>query len=205
VLQWNPAAQRLHGVAEPMVDPPLAKVLELMSRFELSTREGKVLAAHEWPMRRLLRGEVVRDLELRIRRVDIAWERVFSYGGARATDRSGDALAFLTVIDITGREQNAAALRASEERYRRIVETTQEGVWQIDAQGITTFVNRAHGADARLPRRRDAGCGRSLISWTMPAAPSLHTEEHGSERPVAAWPSSTTSASCAGTAATCGR
>jgi len=141
VLQWNPAAQRLHGVTEPMIDPPLAKVLELMSRFELSTREGKVLAAHEWPMRRLLRGEVVRDLELRIRRVDIAWERVFSYGGARATDRSGDALAFLTVIDITGREQAAAALRASEERYRRIVETTQEGIWQIDAQGVTTFVN----------------------------------------------------------------
>jgi PAS domain S-box-containing protein len=32
-------------------------------------------------------------------------------------------------------------LRASEERYRRIVETTLEGVWQLDSDGVTTFVN----------------------------------------------------------------
>src|SRR5262245_13483272 len=32
-------------------------------------------------------------------------------------------------------------LRASEERYRRIVETTLEGVWQLDVDGVTTFVN----------------------------------------------------------------
>ena len=32
-------------------------------------------------------------------------------------------------------------LRASEERYRRIVETTLEGVWQLDGEGVTTFVN----------------------------------------------------------------
>jgi two-component system cell cycle sensor histidine kinase/response regulator CckA len=34
------------------------------------------------------------------------------------------------------------ALRASEERYRRIVETTNQGVWMIDATSKTTFMNR---------------------------------------------------------------
>lgn len=34
------------------------------------------------------------------------------------------------------------ALRVSEERYRRIVETTSEGVWIIDADQRTTFMNR---------------------------------------------------------------
>ena len=34
------------------------------------------------------------------------------------------------------------ALRASEERYRRIVETTNEGVWLTDAAHKTTFMNR---------------------------------------------------------------
>jgi two-component system cell cycle sensor histidine kinase/response regulator CckA len=34
------------------------------------------------------------------------------------------------------------ALRQSEERYRRIVETTREGVWMIDAAHQTTFMNR---------------------------------------------------------------
>jgi PAS domain S-box-containing protein len=34
------------------------------------------------------------------------------------------------------------ALRASEERYRNIVETTNEGMWLIDANNKTTFMNR---------------------------------------------------------------
>jgi two-component system, cell cycle sensor histidine kinase and response regulator CckA len=34
-----------------------------------------------------------------------------------------------------------AALRASEERYRQIVETANEGIWTTDANSITTFMN----------------------------------------------------------------
>lgn len=33
------------------------------------------------------------------------------------------------------------ALRESEDRYRRMLETANEGVWVIDAKGITSFVN----------------------------------------------------------------
>lgn len=35
-----------------------------------------------------------------------------------------------------------AALRASEKRYRKMVETAQEGIWLLDAQLQTTFVNQ---------------------------------------------------------------
>ncbi|TAK35027.1 MAG: diguanylate cyclase [Chloroflexota bacterium] len=38
-------------------------------------------------------------------------------------------------------EQTAEALRAGEEHYRRIVETANEGVWVIDAESKTVFVN----------------------------------------------------------------
>jgi two-component system cell cycle sensor histidine kinase/response regulator CckA len=34
------------------------------------------------------------------------------------------------------------ALRESEERYRRIVETSNEGIWTVDTESTTTFVNR---------------------------------------------------------------
>ena len=36
--------------------------------------------------------------------------------------------------------QAQEALRQSEERYRRIVETTHEGIWMADLQGVTTYV-----------------------------------------------------------------
>jgi PAS domain S-box-containing protein len=43
--------------------------------------------------------------------------------------------------DITQRVQQQQALQRSEERYRRIVQTAEEGIWVIDAANITTFVN----------------------------------------------------------------
>jgi two-component system, cell cycle sensor histidine kinase and response regulator CckA len=53
-------------------------------------------------------------------------------------------------IERAAREQESAlarrvaeaALRESEARYRRIIETTSEGVWVLDRAGATVFVNR---------------------------------------------------------------
>ncbi|PKL82293.1 MAG: hypothetical protein CVV24_10885 [Ignavibacteriae bacterium HGW-Ignavibacteriae-3] len=44
--------------------------------------------------------------------------------------------------DITERILAERALRASEKKYRQIVETAQEGIWIIDAENKTTFVNK---------------------------------------------------------------
>lgn len=38
-------------------------------------------------------------------------------------------------------QQSESALFASEERFRRLVETAEEGVWVVDRAGLTTFVN----------------------------------------------------------------
>ena len=43
--------------------------------------------------------------------------------------------------DITRRKALEKELRASEQRYRRIVQTAEEGIWTIDAQSRTTYVN----------------------------------------------------------------
>jgi diguanylate cyclase (GGDEF)-like protein/PAS domain S-box-containing protein len=44
--------------------------------------------------------------------------------------------------DITERRRSENLLQESEEKYRRIVETAEEGIWTIDAEGNTTFVNK---------------------------------------------------------------
>jgi PAS domain S-box-containing protein len=43
--------------------------------------------------------------------------------------------------DVTDLKRAGHALRESEERYRRIVDTAQEGVWALDENLATTFVN----------------------------------------------------------------
>jgi PAS domain S-box-containing protein len=58
-------------------------------------------------------------------------------------DAAGDyAGAFAMVTDITERMLHERAVRASEERYRNIIETTTDGVWMIDGDHRTTYVNR---------------------------------------------------------------
>src|SRR4029077_14973679 len=42
--------------------------------------------------------------------------------------------------DISIAKRAAEALQASEERYRRIVDTTNVAMWLIDAQNLTTYV-----------------------------------------------------------------
>ncbi len=54
-------------------------------------------------------------------------------------------------------------LRASEERYRRLVETLNEGIWMIDAQANTTFVNPRMAE--MLGYTVEEMLGRSLFSF----------------------------------------
>src|SRR5690606_2093300 len=78
VIHWNPAARKMHGFTrsdeglEPLEKTPLT--------FQLWTPDGiHMLELDSWPMRRIKRGEIVRHLELRLRRPDQGWEKVVSY------------------------------------------------------------------------------------------------------------------------------
>jgi PAS domain S-box-containing protein len=81
------------------------------------------------------------DLAYRIARPDgtVRWVHGRAIVEREAPGQPGRMIG--TVQDITDRHFADVALRASEERYRRIVENTSEGVWMYDAEAKTTFMN----------------------------------------------------------------
>ena len=97
------------------------------------------------------------------------FEQQYANDGAQIIAIAGAGLslvlALLTWQLVTGRERADAAARAmtrrlrdGSERYRRIVETADEGIWMVDAESRTTFTNPklqqmlGLGADALIGR-----------------------------------------------------
>jgi PAS domain S-box-containing protein len=64
------------------------------------------------------------------------------------------------VHDVTARKVAEAALRESEEKFRRIVETANEGIWLLDDRACVTFANQrmseliGYGAEEMLGRAK---------------------------------------------------
>ena len=79
-------------------------------------------------------GSAYSSAEVELAR-DIAGELALACGTARARER----------------------LKASEERYRRVLETIPEGVLQLDPEGVATYANEPIGVVLGLPRAQLLG------------------------------------------------
>jgi two-component system, cell cycle sensor histidine kinase and response regulator CckA len=111
LLDWNPAALGMHGFAS--VEEVRRHLSEFQRTFVLTPPGGPPLPLDQWPMSRVLRGETLTDLELHVRRLDVARDVVISYSGSPVRGPDGQVeLAVLTLHDVTAR-------RRLEEQYRQ--------------------------------------------------------------------------------------
>jgi PAS domain S-box-containing protein len=87
------------------------------------------------------RGGLAGPFEQRFRRPDGA-EGVLSMDSSPLYDAEGRYEGVLGIAtDITDRRRAEEALRTSEVRYKRMVETANQGIWIVDLDGRTTFAN----------------------------------------------------------------
>jgi len=130
LVHWNPAALAIHGFSGK--EDPREKLGDMGRIFELTTLDGEAVPVKDWPMSRVIRGEKLRDVAVRVRRVDREFNRVFCYGGSIVREPSGMKLAFLTMVDITERTRSEEALRASERQLGSFVEQAPVAIAMLD-------------------------------------------------------------------------
>lgn len=93
-------------------------------------------------VQRLLEGEKSVTLEKRYLHADgdSVWAQLTI---SLLSSPEGKPMQFIGIVeDITRRKQAEEMVRKSEESYRRLIETAHEGIWMLDTEGRTTYVNQ---------------------------------------------------------------
>ncbi len=142
LLDWNPAALRMHGYAS--VEEVRRHLTAFADTFVLSVPGGPPLPPAAWPLSRVLRGETLSGYELRVRRTDTGRESVVGYSGTLIPDPTGGPdLAVLALRDVTDQRRAEAELRASETLLRGAFEDTDVAMVLLDLDHRFVRVNAA--------------------------------------------------------------
>ena len=132
ITSWNKGAERIYGYS---VEEILGKCVSTLAPPHLEKQTIKLIE-------RIMQGEKIHQYEtLRLRRdgktinVSITLSPVFDTHGELTS------VSFIS-RDITERKRVEEKLRESEEKYRNIVETANEGILIIDDKATITYANK---------------------------------------------------------------
>jgi len=158
----SPSAMRIRGYSEEEL-----RTMPLEKHLTPSSLDKVVeVMAEEWRPEKLEQADLPmsRTLELEFYRKDgsTTWSEVTL---SLIRDEEGKPSRVLGVgRNITDRKQAEEALRASERKYRQLVENMNEGLWAVDQEAITTFVNPRMAE--MLGYQPDEMIGKSLFDFT---------------------------------------
>ena len=126
VVLLNEAEARINGFASAA---EMKRDLAFFaSIYELSSEDGQPLPVEEWPVSRVLRGETLTSCQLHARRRDTGQEWHIYFSGAPVRDEAGrQVLAIVITRDVTRQVRAEKALQASQQRYRTLFESIDDG------------------------------------------------------------------------------
>jgi PAS domain S-box-containing protein len=153
-------------------ESPAAGPLDWPEHFRLFASDGRTpLTPADVPLFRALQGEAVTGAELA---VDAPGGMRHITASARPVlDAAGQTIGAVgTRVDTTDRRETEARLRASEERYRSVVESVGDIVFQTDLQGRWAFINEAWSRWTGHPI--EEGLGRPAYELVHPDDRAAH-------------------------------
>ena len=145
--------------------------LQWAEAFGLRHPDGEPLGPHEAPLLRALRGDQVRDVELRVDSPEGTLALLAS-GGPVTTDDGRSLGAVVVNADLTAFRDAEGRLRRSEERHRRVVESMVDCVFETDQQGRWTHLSENWTAATGLTL--DETLGRPAWEFVHPDDRALH-------------------------------
>jgi PAS domain S-box-containing protein len=137
----NAVALRIYGIASP------SELLTLSDHerfFELKCRDGKIVPFDEWPARRAMRGEHVRDYDAVLIRRDTGVRRYVGFSAAPIRDDGGQViLHVVSMTDLTMLKAAESSLRDSAASQGAIANTVLDSIIVIDDNGVVQSANPA--------------------------------------------------------------
>lgn len=128
VTYWNSAALAMHGFATADDVPT---VEEFRKRYRIQTLEGNDLPFEDWPLGRIVRGEPMTRLELRLLH-ESGWSRIVSYSGSLVRDAEGRPRRIVMHLsDVTARKTAELALREAADHMRTAQRVGGFGTFEI--------------------------------------------------------------------------
>ena len=133
IRHLNPAMLRLLGLSRS--EDWRGAMSLFPETFEFATLDGTVLPLEQWPINRILAGETLDNVELRVRRRDERWERFFTFTGAIARSSDDESLAFVTINDVTERRIAEDQLREAHAQLREFLDHSPAVLYALKIDG----------------------------------------------------------------------
>jgi PAS domain S-box-containing protein len=161
IVLANAAARKFEQDAKPDDEKSLDGLIQSL---EIYNSDGEPRPREGSPLLRSLKGEVITDLEEIVVFPGSDKKHHRQVSSAPIKTKDGEIRGAVAVVhDITEKKKVNESLKESEEKYRTIIETAREGIWSIDENANTTYVNQAM-ADI-LGYSADEMMGKSLFDF----------------------------------------